>query len=265
MALVARRLSLRSRLRRLPPRVAARRPAVDDRRRALRPGDRRPVARAPGPRVPRRGRRAARALRGGAGPARAAHLRDRHRAARPLVVGGTAVARRGARAARAEHGVELVTASTARERHPGEPRPLRRSSWGEDKDLRTWDSPAVADLAWGARRLELRAAARRSPPASAATPPSGRRASCSRCRRATGPSSIAASRPATTRGSARPITPRPCSRRSTARSAGRAAARPRPDLDLSRSRLRRASQAGRRTARLGSLGHHFAVPTGRWP
>ena len=37
MALVARRLSLRSRLRRLPPRVAARGAAVVDRRRALRP------------------------------------------------------------------------------------------------------------------------------------------------------------------------------------------------------------------------------------
>ena len=31
-----------------------------------------------------------------------------------------------------------------------------RSSWGEGKDLSTWDSPAVADLAWAARRLELR-------------------------------------------------------------------------------------------------------------
>jgi len=35
-------------------------------------------------------------------------------------------------------------------------RPLTASSWGEEKDLRTWDSPPVADLAWGARRLELR-------------------------------------------------------------------------------------------------------------
>ena len=33
---------------------------------------------------------------------------------------------------------------------------LRRSTWGEGKDLRTWDSPAVADLAWAARGLELR-------------------------------------------------------------------------------------------------------------
>jgi 1,4-alpha-glucan branching enzyme len=53
-------------------------------------------------------------------------------------------------------GVELVTLSEARERHPAEPRPLRRSSWGEGKDLRTWDSPEVADLTWAARRLELR-------------------------------------------------------------------------------------------------------------
>ncbi len=30
------------------------------------------------------------------------------------------------------------------------------STWGEGKDLRTWDSPEVADLAWAARRLELR-------------------------------------------------------------------------------------------------------------
>jgi len=53
-------------------------------------------------------------------------------------------------------GVELVTASGALERHGPAERPLLRSSWGEGKDLRTWDSPAVADLAWGARRLELR-------------------------------------------------------------------------------------------------------------
>ena len=55
-----------------------------------------------------------------------------------------------------EHGVETVTLSQALERHDPEQRPLRRSSWGEGKDLRTWDSPAVADLAWAARRLELR-------------------------------------------------------------------------------------------------------------
>ena len=55
-----------------------------------------------------------------------------------------------------DRGVELLTASQAAGRHEPESRPLRRSSWGEGKDLRTWDSPAVADMAWAARRLELR-------------------------------------------------------------------------------------------------------------
>jgi len=54
------------------------------------------------------------------------------------------------------HGVELLTLGEAADRHPGEERPLRRSTWGEGKGLRTWDSPAVADMAFAARRLELR-------------------------------------------------------------------------------------------------------------
>jgi len=54
------------------------------------------------------------------------------------------------------HGVRLVTLDEARGVHRPEPRPLRGSSWGEGKDLRTWDSPRVADLAGAARRLELR-------------------------------------------------------------------------------------------------------------
>ena len=53
-------------------------------------------------------------------------------------------------------GIDLVTLGEAARRHPAERRPLRRSSWGEGKDLRTWDSPEVADLATAARRLELR-------------------------------------------------------------------------------------------------------------
>lgn len=53
-------------------------------------------------------------------------------------------------------GVRALTLSQALDQHPAERRPLHRSSWGEGRDLRTWDSPAVADLAWGARRLELR-------------------------------------------------------------------------------------------------------------
>jgi 1,4-alpha-glucan branching enzyme len=53
-------------------------------------------------------------------------------------------------------GVRLMTIPEAlAEREPAV-RPLAASTWGEGKGLRTWDSPAVADLAWGARRLELR-------------------------------------------------------------------------------------------------------------
>jgi 1,4-alpha-glucan branching enzyme len=55
-----------------------------------------------------------------------------------------------------QHGVDLVTASEALERHEPEERQLGPSTWGEGKDLRTWDAPAVADMAWAARRLELR-------------------------------------------------------------------------------------------------------------
>jgi 1,4-alpha-glucan branching enzyme len=55
-----------------------------------------------------------------------------------------------------EHGVDLVTLSGAVERHEPERRSLQPSTWGEHKDLSTWDSPEVTDLAWAARRLELR-------------------------------------------------------------------------------------------------------------
>jgi 1,4-alpha-glucan branching enzyme len=53
-------------------------------------------------------------------------------------------------------GVRLLTVPRALEEHEPEARPLAASSWGEGKDLGTWDSPPVADLAWAARRLELR-------------------------------------------------------------------------------------------------------------
>jgi 1,4-alpha-glucan branching enzyme len=56
----------------------------------------------------------------------------------------------------AEAGVRLLTVPRAVEEHEPERRPLRRSSWGEEKDFSTWDSPPVADLAWAGRRLELR-------------------------------------------------------------------------------------------------------------
>jgi 1,4-alpha-glucan branching enzyme len=53
-------------------------------------------------------------------------------------------------------GVQLVTVPQALAEHEPVRRPLLASTWGEGKDLRTWDSPEVADLAWGTRRLELR-------------------------------------------------------------------------------------------------------------
>jgi 1,4-alpha-glucan branching enzyme len=53
-------------------------------------------------------------------------------------------------------GVRLLDVPTALAEHEPVRRPLHASSWGEEKDFRTWDSPPVADLTWGARRLELR-------------------------------------------------------------------------------------------------------------
>jgi 1,4-alpha-glucan branching enzyme len=53
-------------------------------------------------------------------------------------------------------GVRLMTVPAALAEHEPVERRLHASSWGEGKDLRTWDSPPVADLAWAGRRLELR-------------------------------------------------------------------------------------------------------------
>jgi len=55
-----------------------------------------------------------------------------------------------------EHGLRLLTLPEALSEHQAEPRAMHVSSWGEGKDLRTWDSPPVADLARAARRSELR-------------------------------------------------------------------------------------------------------------
>ncbi|HEX6780753.1 MAG TPA: 1,4-alpha-glucan branching protein domain-containing protein [Solirubrobacterales bacterium] len=55
-----------------------------------------------------------------------------------------------------EAGVRLVTVPQALAEHEPVERALQPSTWGEGKSLRTWDSPPVADLAWGARRMELR-------------------------------------------------------------------------------------------------------------
>jgi 1,4-alpha-glucan branching enzyme len=53
-------------------------------------------------------------------------------------------------------GVRMLTVPQALAEHEPVERELAASSWGEGKDFRTWDSPAVADLARGVRRLELR-------------------------------------------------------------------------------------------------------------
>jgi 1,4-alpha-glucan branching enzyme len=53
-------------------------------------------------------------------------------------------------------GVRTVTVPQALAEHEPLVRELAASTWGEGKDFATWGSPAVADLAGGARRLELR-------------------------------------------------------------------------------------------------------------
>ena len=52
-------------------------------------------------------------------------------------------------------GLQLTTLPAALERRDPVERPLAESSWGTEKDLRTWDSPRVADLVWAARQAEL--------------------------------------------------------------------------------------------------------------
>ncbi|MFL5893767.1 MAG: 1,4-alpha-glucan branching protein domain-containing protein [Thermoleophilaceae bacterium] len=52
-------------------------------------------------------------------------------------------------------GVALRTVSDALARIEPVERPLAASSWGKSKDFSTWDSPAVADIAFAQRRSEL--------------------------------------------------------------------------------------------------------------
>jgi len=56
-------------------------------------------------------------------------------------------------------GLELATVGDAVGRVEPVPRELAASTWGTDKDLTTWDSPRVAELAFAARRAELRTVA----------------------------------------------------------------------------------------------------------
>jgi 1,4-alpha-glucan branching enzyme len=59
----------------------------------------------------------------------------------------------------ARDGVELVTVSEGLERAQPARRGLAPSSWGSGKDFSTWDAPGVAELAFAARRAELRTVA----------------------------------------------------------------------------------------------------------
>lgn len=52
-------------------------------------------------------------------------------------------------------GIDLVTLSEGIDHRDPVDRPLATSSWGESKDLSTWDSPDVAGFAWEARAAEL--------------------------------------------------------------------------------------------------------------
>ncbi|HEY0633432.1 MAG TPA: 1,4-alpha-glucan branching protein domain-containing protein [Thermoleophilaceae bacterium] len=56
-------------------------------------------------------------------------------------------------------GLALATLPDALERHEPVSRPLAESTWGRPKDLTTWDSPRVADIAFAARGAELRTVA----------------------------------------------------------------------------------------------------------
>ena len=58
-----------------------------------------------------------------------------------------------------EQGLDLTTVSEGAERVEPVQRPLEASSWGTEKDFSTWDSPAVAEVAFAARRAELRTVA----------------------------------------------------------------------------------------------------------
>jgi 1,4-alpha-glucan branching enzyme len=58
-----------------------------------------------------------------------------------------------------EQGLGLTTVSEAVERVEPVARELHASSWGTEKDFSTWDSPAVADVAFAARTAELRTVA----------------------------------------------------------------------------------------------------------
>ena len=58
-----------------------------------------------------------------------------------------------------DRGLELSTVTDALERSEPVERELAPSTWGTDKDLSTWDSPDVAEIAFAVRSAELRTVA----------------------------------------------------------------------------------------------------------
>lgn len=75
-------------------------------------------------------------------------------------------------------GLALAALPEALARHEPRQADLSESTWGTDKDLHTWDSPAVADLVWAARDSELQLVA-----ALSSGPPDGRAAAARRAAR----------------------------------------------------------------------------------
>ena len=151
------------------------------------------------------------------GARRADRVRDRHRAARAT---GGGRARPGSRRCLRPRPRARGRAGHARR---GARAPSGRGARAAPLELGRGQGPAHLGLARGRRPRHGRpparaaAAARRSARGLEPRSPSAPRASCSRCRRATGPSSTSAVRPATTRGSGPRTTRARCSRRSIRR------------------------------------------------
>lgn len=54
-----------------------------------------------------------------------------------------------------DYGIELVTLGEVADSAQPAARELARATWGQGKNFDTWDSPAVAEIAWSQRRAEL--------------------------------------------------------------------------------------------------------------
>ena len=144
---------------RLPPPHQARPAPVEQRRRALPPGRRAPRWRASTRATSWRAASAPRRLLRGPRAARACC------AARSTpscsATGGTRASSGSRRCwpRPAAQGLELATGRRGLARSSRSSASSRASTWGTGKDSPTWDSPAVADLAFAARSAELRTVA----------------------------------------------------------------------------------------------------------